>query len=67
MFPDFLMRTIFRLEATDHPGLRYAICAIASELCKSDFGLVRLRDINFAQAVSSATACEPTCMHETFT
>lgn len=40
-----------RLEATDNPGLRYAICAIATELCKSESGLVRLRDINFAQAL----------------
>jgi hypothetical protein len=27
-----------RLEATDHPGLRYAICAIATELAKSEAG-----------------------------
>lgn len=44
---DLLIR---RLEATEHPGLRYAICAIATELCKCDKGLARLRDINFAQA-----------------
>ncbi len=44
---DLLIR---RLEATEHPGLRYAICAIATELCKCDNGLARLRDINFAQA-----------------
>jgi len=40
-----------RLEATDHAGLRYAICAIATELAKCEAGLVRLRDINFAQAL----------------
>jgi hypothetical protein len=40
-----------RLEATDHAGLRYAICAIATEIAKCDAGLVRLRDINFAQAL----------------
>lgn len=27
-----------RLEATDHPGLRYAICAIATELAKGEAG-----------------------------
>jgi hypothetical protein len=31
-----------RLEATDHAGLRYAICAAATELAKSEAGLVRL-------------------------
>ena len=30
---------------------RYAICAIATELCKGEAGLMRLRDINFAQAL----------------
>lgn len=40
-----------RLEATDSAGVRYALCAIASELCKGDAGLMRLRDINFAQAL----------------
>jgi hypothetical protein len=45
--PDLLIR---RLEATDHAGLRYAICAIATELCKYENGLARLRDINFTQA-----------------
>ena len=44
---DLLVR---RLEATDHAGVRYSICAIATELCKCDNGLTRLRDINFAQA-----------------
>eukprot|EP00802_Teleaulax_amphioxeia_P025697 Tamp_26594.p2 GENE.Tamp_26594~~Tamp_26594.p2 ORF type:complete len:222 (-),score=61.31 Tamp_26594:225-860(-) len=42
---------VARLEATDHAGLRYAICAAATELAKSEAGLVRLRDINFAQAL----------------
>jgi len=45
---DLLVR---RLEATEHAGLRYAICAIATELGKCEAGLVRLRDINFAQAL----------------
>jgi len=40
-----------RLEGTEHAGLRYAICAIATELAKCEAGLVRLRDINFAQAM----------------
>mmetsp|Transcript_53097 Transcript_53097/g.126336 ORF Transcript_53097/g.126336 Transcript_53097/m.126336 type:complete len:209 (-) Transcript_53097:36-662(-) len=40
-----------RLEATENAGLRYAICAIATELCKGEAGLMRLRDINFAQAL----------------
>lgn len=43
--------SLSRLEATDSPGVRYALCAIASELCKGDAGLARLRDINFAQAL----------------
>jgi hypothetical protein len=30
---------------------RYAICAIGAELCKTEAGIVRLREINFAQAL----------------
>jgi hypothetical protein len=48
--------SLTRLEATDSPGVRYALCAIASELCKGDAGLARLRDINFAQALERLRA-----------
>ena len=48
--------SLIRLEATDSPGVRYALCAIASELCKGDAGLARLRDINFAQALERLRA-----------
>jgi len=48
--------SLIRLEATDSPGVRYALCAIASELCKGDAGLARLRDINFAQALERLLA-----------